>query len=230
MEQTIKSLSHPFPSVTPEKGKVIYGGSQALLPTKQVQDAGCGVIASANLLAYLTRYHGQSDGLFDRISRKTHMPLEAFNSACMRLARGLLRPIPGCGIIGTFLADGLNLYFRRHRMPYRARWCIRRGPMWERMAQMLDNDLPVIFAVGPNLPFWKKHNLLFYREMPDGSYKPKSQTRGHFITVTGMSEHWLRVSSWGQRLYINRDEYEAYVREHSSPILSNVLLLTEKKR
>lgn len=229
MERTTKALSHPFPSVTPAKGEVSYGGAQMLLPRKKDQDYGCGVIASANLLAYLTRYHGQSDGLFDRISRMNHMPLEAFNRACMKLARGLLNPIPGFGVIGTFLADGLNLYFRRHHMPYRARWCIRWAPLWERMERMLEQDLPVIFSVGPNWPLWKKKSLLFYRETPDGGYKAKSQTRAHFITVTGMSEHWLRVSSWGERYYINREEYEVYVKKHSSSIFSNMLLLTKKR-
>lgn len=228
MEIEYAKLSHPLPLVTAEKGLSLYGGNQSLLPKKSVQGAGCGVISGANVLSYLTRYHGLSDGLFDRVSRSEPMPLQSYNDACMRLARGLLRPIPGFGINGIFLAMGLNLFFRRRQIPYRAKWCMRRAPMWDRMEQMLRDDLPVIFAVGPNWPLWKKQDIKFYKKLPDGSFCVRYRIHAHFITVTGMSEHWLRISSWGKKLYINREEYEAYVREHSTPIFSNLLLLQKR--
>ena len=56
-------LDHSLPEVSAPDGRHLYGGSQNLLPRKNIRDSGCGLISSANLLAYLTRFHGLRDGL-----------------------------------------------------------------------------------------------------------------------------------------------------------------------
>lgn len=223
-----KALNHPLPTVTAPDKAPSYGGCQMLLPRKTDQELGCGVIASANVLSYLTRFHGNHDGLFERIIHLDPMPLEKFNEVCMRMARGLLRPIPRIGLTGFGIAIGLNAIFRRRRMPYRAKWCTGKKHLWERIEQMLEKDLPVIFAVGPNWPIWKKVNLKFYRRRADGTYYSSLSMRAHFITATAMDESWLRVSSWGEEFYINRAEYEDYIDNHSSPLFTNVVLIQEK--
>ena len=126
-------LDHSLPEISAPDGRHLYGGSQNFLPRKNIRDSGCGLISSANLLAYLTRFHGLRDGLFERIIRLDPIPLAEFNRACMHLCRGFLRPLPHVGMTGTGVALGLNREFRRRGIPYRASWCFRAGPMWERM-------------------------------------------------------------------------------------------------
>ncbi len=225
----LPALLHPLPEIAGPDGRRLHGGAQNLLPRKSIRDSGCGLISSANLLAYLTRFHGLNDGLFERIAQLDPIPLTEFNRACMRICRGFLRPLPHVGMTGTAVAFGLNREFRRRGIPFRASWCFRAGPMWERMAAMLQRDLPVILAIGPNLPrFWRRHKLTLYRTRSDGSLRPAARTRAHFVTVTGMDDEWLAVSSWGHAFYINRAEFEEYARKYSSPWFSNILLLREK--
>ncbi len=169
------------------------------------------------------------DCLFDRLIRPDPIPLAEFNRACMRLCRGFLRPLPHMGMTGTAVAFGRNREFRRRGIPYRASWCFRAGPMWERMESMLRADLPVILAIGLNLPrFWRRKKLTLYRRRPDGSMRPAARTNAHFVTVTAMDDEWLTVSSWGSEFYLNRAQYEDYVKRFSSPWFSNIVLLRQK--
>ena len=131
------ALSHSLPVIV-DGDLRCFGGTQMLLPRKSIRETGCGLISSANLMSYLTRFHGLRDGLFDRFAGLDAIPLSDFNGACMRICRGLLRPMPRLGMTGTAVAAGLNREFRRRGIPYRARWCFRGAPvLWERMAAML---------------------------------------------------------------------------------------------
>ena len=227
-QNTTVSLSHSLPEIA-DGDRRLFGGTQMLLPLPSIRETGCGLISSANLLAYLTRFHGLRDGLFDRFSRLDAIPLAEFNRACMSICRGFLRPLPRLGMTGTAVAAGLNREFRRRGIPYRARWCFSGKKLWPRMEQMLQNDLPVILAIGPNLPrFWRKKKLVLYRQDKDGNYIPAARTNAHFITVSAMDESWLTVSSWGRRYGVSRAEYEEYTKKYSSSWFCNLLLL--KKR
>ena len=89
---------------------------------------------------------------------------------------------------------------------------------------MLSDDIPVILAVGPNLPFvWKKEKLTFYTKNHEGNLLPTAKTKAHFVTVTGRDGAWLRISSWGKEYYISIREYREYVKSHSSFLVSNVI-------
>ena len=50
-------------------------------------------------------------------------------------------------------------------------------------------------------------------------------TKAHFVTITGMDEEWLRISSWGKEYFINRREYDDYVKTHSTWLVSNIGLV-----
>ncbi|MCA5962640.1 hypothetical protein LC724_22785 [Blautia sp. RD014234] len=95
---------------------------------------------------------------------------------------------------------------------------------------MLAHDIPVILLVGPNFPFvWGKHRLNMYHRSPEGEYSPSCQIKAHFVTVTGMDDTWMRVSSWGKEYYINRQEYVNYVKKHSSFLISNICYIKSRK-
>ena len=135
----------------------------------------------------------------------------------------LIRPL---GVNGLVLAMGMNRLLRRYKLPYRAFWAVSGRKFWDRVEELLRQDLPVIFSVGPNFPaLWRKERLTFYSRRPDGSFFPANSARAHSITATGCDETWLRISSWGREYYIRRSEYDEYVRKNSTSLVSNVLML-----
>ena len=222
-------LVHPFPAV--QRGALrSCGGNQAWSEKKNMQRCGCGVIASVDLLVYLTRWHGiDAPPELRALAAQDPIALADYDRFALALSRRYLPLIHGHGINGVSLALGLDLYFLRHRLPYRARWGVLPGHFWSALEKMLRADLPVILSVGPNFPLlWKKNMLCFYARLPDGSYRPAAHTLAHYVSVTGLDERWLQISSWGREYYVNREEYGAYIAAHSSAIVSNILWVERK--
>lgn len=152
--------------------------------------------------------------------------LEEYNNCVDALRRKYLPVIPYFGMNGFMLALGLNRYFRKYHMNLKAVWCISSKKLWQRMKKMLQVDVPVIFAIGPDFPLiWRKHKLTLYKKRADGRFVSVCQTNAHFVTVTAMDKEWLRISSWGKEYYINRKEYDAYVRNYSSFLVSNMVFI-----
>ena len=195
-------------------GRISYGGSQMWSPNKTVRMCGCGPVAVLDTLLYLRHQQGEA------ISQ------EAYNKELERLSRRYMPLVPPFGANGLLLAAGMNMLLREYKLPYRAFWAVSGRKFWTRMEELLRQDLPVIFSVGPNFPaLWQKHRLTFYGKLPDGSYVPQCSAKSHYITATGMDEDWLRISSWGREYYIKRSEYDEYVRKYSTSIVSNILML-----
>ena len=85
--------------------------------------------------------------------------------------------------------------------------------------------MPVILAIGSNLPaFWEQHKLKLYRKRGD-TYIAVTSVAGHYVTVTGMDETWLQISSWGKEYHIQRQEFVEYGKRHSTFLVHNVLTL-----
>ena len=223
------SLKHTYISVAAD-GTASYGGNQMRSANGTERAVGCGLIAGLDLLLYLSRYHLQDtpDAAplpFDGEA----IPDERYWALVSSLRKKYLPLIPRHGINGLFLALGLNAWFLKHRFPFRAFWAVPYPRLWNSIRDMLERDLPVVISVGPNLPLiWQRHKLRFYIKTPSGSYLPGPQTLAHYVTVTGMDEEWLRVSSWGRMYYINCREYLLYVKEHSAKLVSNILVIRKK--
>jgi len=207
-----------------------YGGSQLWSENAVMKRCGCGVIAAADLLIYLARSRvscnkGPAGGFCD----KKVIDHESYETFTASLRRTYLPLLPPAGMTGISLALGLNVYFTRWKLPLHARWAVKQQKLWESMEKMLENDIPVIFAVGPNFPLvWENHRLNFYFKT-GGSYVKANSAKAHFITLTGIDRDWLEISSWGRRYFINRNEFTQYVQHHSLNYLSSMLLIEEKK-
>ena len=103
------------------------------------------------------------------------------------------------------------------------------GRLWTGIEEMLSKDIPVIFAIGPNFPLiWQKHRLSLYKQSEGGGYVKTGSVQAHFVSVTGMDERWLRISSWGEMYYIERREYMRFCKEHSCKLMCNYLYIREK--
>lgn len=201
-------LRRSYPAVH-RGGGLSCGGSQNWFPDENFRNCGCGVIACADVLLYLT---GRAE-----LSQEAYL-------AYVNALRRYFPLIPGRGIDGLRLALGLNLCFRKNAVPVRARWCVSGARFFDRLETMLADDLPAVIAIGPNFPrIWGRETLPLYRKTEEGYVSPES-TKAHFLTVLAMDDNWMEVSSWGRRLYLERRAYAGYMRRQGS-LFTNLLSL-----
>ena len=214
--ETMKKLGIEFHQVE-IPGGTNYGGNQAWFPYEFLRNAGCGVISGTDLLLHLK---GRS-----QITKLEYMDF------AKKLWQKYLPVIPFFGMNGLTLMVGLNRYFKQENMPYHACWMISGKKMLSRMENMLKEDIPVILSIGPNFPFfWRKEKLNLYKRTNTGEYCLAAKVKAHYVTVTGMDEEWMQISSWGKEYGISIREYEKYVRENSSSLVSNIIYVKKYKK
>lgn len=206
-----KALSRQYISVS--YGRFLsFGGNQRRAQKSITRRCGCGVIACTDLSLYVA-------------GRRQPIPSDEYNTLAETMRRKYLPLLPRFGTNGWMLAWGMNRYFKKHGIRLRAGWGVRKGRLRRAMGEMLSRDIPVILSIGQNFPFiWRKNRLNLYR-LTDSGYAAVSSTKAHYVTITGMDDSWLHISSWGQKYYINWDEYVEYVERHSSWIISNILYI-----
>ena len=214
-------LQRPYLTVQLPRGRSV-GGSQMWSENRVIRKCGCGPVAAFDLVQYLTEKQNRlSPSLWNR---------EDYCREMEQIQRRYFPLLYPSGINGILLVAGLNRLFRHKRLTYHAVWAVSGKRLTERVEQMLEQDIPVILAVGPNFPFfWQKSGLSFYRRSRQGGLQPAAKVHGHYVTVLAISDEWMSISSWGAQYEISIPEYRAYVRRHSSRLFSNIVLI-EKKR
>lgn len=219
------ALKNPFPSI--KKGSELsYGGCQSWLSGETAQKSGCGLVAAADLLIYLHRYGGCDARFFQRLPEEDPIPAEIYDYYAGLLRKRYFPLARSFGLNAFLLAIGMNRFFRDNGLSPRARWGVPERSFWPSIGSMLARDIPVILCVGINFPLpWGKEQLSFYSRQQSGEYRRTAAAHAHYVTVTGMDEEWLRVSSWGREYHIRRDEYDRYRKEHSCGLYSNILCL-----
>ena len=226
----ICQLKKPYISVS-NGSSCSYGGNQMCSTNQTERSVGCGAVAALDLFLYLCRSHLSPEHPVNKNLFPSNWPMEQqqYLSLLHDFRKKYFPLIPGHGINGVSLAIGVNAFFIKNRIPFIAIWGVPYAKLWSSIRRMLDQDIPVIFSVGPNFPFfWQHHQLRFYVQRSDGAYIPGPQTHAHYVTITGMDEQWLQIASWGRKYYINRAEYLSYVREHSIHLVSNILYIRKK--
>lgn len=217
-------LRNPYISVD-YSGRPSFGGDQRCCGGKVLQRCGCGVVAALDLLLYLDRWHSDVHiPEFANLCSSSPLPQPAYEQALDRLRQAYFPLFYPFGMNGLALSLGINLFFKRHALPYKARWSVPKAELWQRIGAMLERDLPVIMAVGPNFPrFWQKKGTNFFRLSPEGRYVPSVSVRAHFVTATGLDAEWVELSSWGSKYYMSRTEFMRYTRECSNSLLCSIL-------
>ncbi len=201
-------------------GNFSYGGNQTWSENPVIKKCGCGVIGSLDVLIYLGRHHCT----FSKLPSEGAIALSEYDRLCTGLSKRYIPLLPPFGTNGVALACGLNLIFRKYRMPFHASWRISEKCLFGTVETMLDQDIPAIISIGANFPLvWQKNRVTFYRKDGMGIMRKAASAKAHYVTVTGSNEDWLQISSWGREYYINKAEYMQYVKKHSSSIISNVL-------
>lgn len=198
-------------------GKKSYGGNQAWGLDSTMKKYGCGVIAGADLILYLNRTKAGS------IEEKKYLDF------VKNMRRRYFPVIPGLGMPGWMLVLGLNRYFWKNQIPFMASFGVRKRNFNKRIREMLAHDIPVVLAIGPNFPLpLKRHKLAFYEKRGD-QYLKVCRTAAHFVTITGVSSEWLKISSWGRPYYVRLQEYWEYVQKHSCPLVSNIIYVRKRR-
>ncbi len=222
-------LKNEYPSVS-GGARPSYGGSQMLSPRKKLQRCGCGPVAVADLIIYLSRSRpGCDTSLTKTLPAFGPAERSAYNDLLNKLCRRYTPVLYPTGTNGVFLTWGLNAYFRKNRISLRASWCWSGKKLMQRISDMLAADFPVILAIGPNFPlmYSGRHKVALYIRSGDRFF-PKAKVNSHYVTVTALEGEWMKVASWGTEFYINVREFETYARKYSIPLLSNIMIIRSK--
>lgn len=230
MEMKRCCLRNPYLSVKTQEG-LSFGGSQTWCSSRIMQRYGCGVVGMGDILLYmgLNRPSCGTDLQYGIQREDGNLSYPRYERYLRKIRRKYLGIIPGFGVPGFLIPHAMNRYFRHYKIDFRARWCVSQSKLYGRIEDSLARDLPVLLAIGQNIPFWKRRRLGLYRQ-ENGQYFPAVEVRAHFVVVTGIENGYLQISSWGKEYYISWQEYLQFVRKSSSFFVSNICLISEKKR
>ena len=229
MENRRCCLRHTYLAVKTQADKS-FGGNQNWATGYMMRKYGCGGVALGDVLIYLGihRLPCNTDLLYGMLREDGCLSYPRYERYLRKMNKRYLGIIPGFGVPNFQLARAMNRYFRHYRIDLRARWCLSSGKMLERIQDSLSKDYPVILAIGQNIPFWRKKKLTLYRQ-ENGVYLPATETKAHYVVVTGMENGYLQISSWGKEYFISWKEYQEYGKKYSSFWASNICLIQEKK-
>ena len=193
MENRRCCLRHTYLAIKTQDGKS-FGGNQNWAAGCMMRRYGCGVVALGDVLAYLGIHQlsCNTDLLYGILREDGCLSYPRYERYLRKINKRYLGVIPGFGVPNFQIPRAMNRYFRHYRIDLRARWCLSSGKMLERIQDSLSRDYPVILAVGQNIPFWKKKKLTFYRQ-ENGVYLPNTETKAHYVVVTGMENGYLQI-------------------------------------
>lgn len=199
-----------------------YGGNQSWFGSKYgpISPMGCGLISCADILLYLTG--------------RRSIGLDEYKEYASGLGTGRLKVRRKLGVNGISMAMGMSRRLKQIGMPRKVRWCFSKRKLLPRIRDMLERDIPVTISAGPQLLFKKKRRLgvtLYARDAEGGFSLPSwrgGTVRDHYMTVTGIVETedkiMLEVSSWGERYYIDWDDYLKYINTFGT-FFSNIMYI-----
>lgn len=224
------TLKHPYIQVN-TGNQLLYGGNQDMMHDNTMHMVGCGVVSAVDTLMYLHLHDYRcKSAFFEGVDTET-VEFSVHEKLSERMRRSYLPLIPHFGINGLELIWGINAYFKKYNIPFKAHLGKNKTFIFAAIDEMLLRDIPVILSVGPNFPvYWGKEALPFYTRDNDDRYTHYCSAKAHYVTVTGADENWLQISSWGRKYYINKQEYLSYTKAHSIPLFNTIVYLSEETK
>lgn len=179
-----------------------FGGNQGWIDS-EISESSCGVVAAVNTYLYIT---GQTT-----ITESEYVDL------CMQFCDE--HPV-NTALIGTFgavpstMGDYIEDRGEEYGLSIKTSWNWYKGSdQYDTMKKMLANNIPVIWGL-----YSVRKELTLYRYEVDNYVKKKEgdEVNSHYVVATAIYEQeqadgsyrrMVEVSSWGQRYYIDYDEY-----------------------
>ena len=151
------------------------------------------------------------------------------------------------GIDGLSIAYGVNKYNWFYNVDLHSYWGGGTDKMLKNIEEMLKNDIPVTLSANAIKEEYeaeaeeKELYIALYKndsEIPRETYYTKMEAtfKNHYVTVTGVIRNsiedrtWLQVSSWGEKFYVDYDEYLYYMQTYASmgSVATNILHIIAK--
>ncbi len=239
-------LDENFIQIVDSSGKIIgYGGNQKWFSDSllcNVKGQGCGVIAAVDVLFYL---EGKRRIPFSGYAKKVDEFVGKNIFARLFMAGdhavGIL-PLQMAAFINTRL-DSLAGIGGEGKL-CRFKWNGIKGhqDLYKNIRRMLENNIPVICSIYA----WRKKLKLYkfdekqhrfvdnYLQLQNGG-RGHLLVNNHYVTITGVIEdtgkyahgRMLEISSWGEKYYIDYDEYISFSgKSIISKYCSNILIFS----
>lgn len=239
----IYKLKNDYISVGEEQS---YGGNQGWLGDDKsfINRKGCGVVSACDTLLYLTKYEECKSGLADQvIINGSYFNKNEYIKYVVTMNNKYL-PMKEDGLLGTTMARGVSRYFRDSGTKKKATWKSTDIDLLEDMEEMINQDIPVPIAANTiKEGYGDEYKIKMYQSTDNNIWWIKDKLIGankfhsHYVTVTAIAEDnisgkkWLQVSSWGNKYFIDFDEYSEYAKKYAQWgwIATNILHI-EKER
>ncbi len=233
-------------------GKMMLGGNQRWFKNEAwysgatqddiISKCGCGLIAVGNLLLSLSMQDKKYETAFTDIVKPDTVNggynYESYKNYIYALNNVFSPVVRNFGLNGFLMAKNINNYSDQFDLGLSAKWGgVKGDEMITKMAEMLDNDLPVILCIGPKLGFGEREGVDFYvYNKAKGKYENSGTVNNHYITILGIEDSWdnpprtmLRLSSWGKEYLIYYDDYISYANEQLDDYsFCNMLYITKE--
>lgn len=213
-----------------------YGGDQAWFSSTVGQYGGCGVVAAANITAYLARQKSQMAGLYPyaNLERKNFVQhMESIYSYVAPWKVPFIKanhpPYKHFGwTFGVWpasrLRKGVETYGKSQGILLKGKQCSSMRPLSELVAiirQNLEQDNPVAMLIGRKPRY---ENTLVVR--PDGSGWNQIGFACHWVVITALQEtktgqYQVKVSTWGGSSWLDLNQWQ----QAGSPLAAIVWFL-----
>lgn len=199
-------------------GDISYGGNQKWFEGDILKKYGCGLVSCTDILLCVNKEHNV-------ISQESYLEFSK------ELGDNFFKVRKIVGLNGISMAFGMNRFFAKNNLPYKAEWGTGKEKIPAEIERMLGMGVPVCLSVGPCLFKKKGSGVTFYRDA--SRFCPKRfGVNDHYVTVTGLlkaeDDLWLEISSWGKKFFVSFSEYMNYKGKLFN-CFSNILVIKEKK-
>ena len=209
------------------------------LTSQTIAKSGCGLISSADSLLYISKHMGISNYIIKDWYQNDVIDINDYAEYIWYMESTQLGVDSTLGLNGYSMASGLNNYYSLHDIDLKATWGVDEYDILDKTIKMLKKDIPVTLSIGPYaLGLKDGYGVNFYIEdisssTPAYINRPWSSDKvnDHYVTVTAViidnitNKTYLQISSWGEKYFIDYDEYEEYLGYKLSGF-SNILYIS----
>ena len=221
-------IDENFITVSNDDGTVMddgkgFGGAQSWLDP-EIGDHACGIVAAVNTYLYITGQTTITKSQYIKLCeqfRKEH-PVDNF-----LIEKEIFGAIPSS--MGDYIEDRC----REQGLSIKTSWNWYKGSdQYDTMKKMLANNIPVILGLHSQEAYKTNENELKLYKFEKENFEHKKDVGSHYVVVTAIYEQeqaggsykrMIEVSSWGEKYYIDYDEYLDFAKTNGiNKIINNI--------